>query len=132
MEDGSSSNRRSRGIEVEDEDEHHGSVNILDQILGRGPGGRVSLSDSEDLSGSNEDAPASPPPAGKGKEVVKPTRKRHRIRRHRNRRAPEGFMAAARRAHGPLSPPLTPPHLRSSSSAHPARPVGAPDEDGFF
>ena len=109
-------------------------------VLGRGPGERLSLSDSEDYSDSElSDRSASPPPPpageGKGKEVVGPGYKRQRKCRHRHRRRREGFMAAARRAHPspPRAPPTRRPHSRlASPPSHPARALGDPDADGFF
>lgn len=127
-----------------------GSPGLLREILDHGPLERVALSDSEDLSESERSF--SPPPEGKGKGVVAQGCCRRRVRRHRNRRRPAGFMAAARRSHPSPSPERSwrgpspcwghdPRHsspaarhvLRSSSpTAHPVRAWVVLDEDGFF
>lgn len=126
------------------------SPGLFREILDRGPGERVALSDSEDFS-EPEDSP-SPPPSpltSKGKEVALPPRKRRRARRHRTRKRSAGFMADARAANGPrVQEPLRrslssviirdggsrPASRRSGSppAVHPPRLNGSPDKDGFY
>lgn len=112
------------------------------ELLARGPKGMVALSDSEEYSDSDSKPDLPPPPVNeRGKAVMLPRAKRHRARRHRHRRRAESFMATARRANPrrspmpPPPPPPPPPHLNrrlTSPNTHPARPLGAPDAEGFF
>lgn len=133
MEDGSSS-RRSWADEAEDELPSPRALGagspgtFLDSLLTRGPEGRISLSD---LEYSDSEPPLSPLPAGKGKEVAEPSRKRRRVHRHHHHcRRPEGFMAAASRSHP--SPSAASSRHRSSPASHPARALGSRMQRGPF
>lgn len=104
----------------------------LEDFLGRGPGERVSLIDSEEYSDEDEMEPPSPPPQGKRKEVAEPSRKRRRARRHRRRAAnSNAFMTDARRTY-PTATSNPPPARSTSPPCHPARQIGSPDADGFY
>jgi len=114
MEDGSPSRRSWADVADDDlpppQEFFVGSPGLL-VALARGPGGCVSLSDSEDYSDSDlSAAAASPPrdPLGKGKETAEPRRRRHRARRHRRKRRTAGFMADARRS-SPVQPAASSP-----------------------
>jgi len=129
-----SPSRRRPGADEADLDLRAGDSAELpsDDVLDRGPGGCVSLVDSEDFSDDSDDEIQGPPSVtGKGKEIAPLPRRRRRARRHRHRREARGFMAAARRAHPPVLPASsTSPRRRSP--AHPAKALAPPDRDGFF
>ena len=106
-----------------------GSPGLLREVLDRGPGERVRLSDSEDSSESEDELrPVELPPTstgdGKGKTPVETgCRKRRRKRRHRHPRRAEGFMADARRGHSPAGPTADARRRRSPDGKSPAGPT---------
>lgn len=103
-----------------------------------GMGERLSFSDSEASSGSDEPTPVAD---DQGKEVLPAAGRRRRPRRrrrHRRQAALGGFMADAKRPPPPppphdRAPAPSPPHVNRIRSivVHPARLSAEPDEDGF-
>lgn len=130
MEAGSPSRHRSWADEVEDEPPSPWSPGAASEhLLGRGPEGKVALSDSKEY--SECESKELPPPLeevmGKGKATAEPAKRKRRARRHRHaRRRPAAFMADARRSDLRHSPPSVRPH--PPRPTHPARTRGPPDQ----
>jgi hypothetical protein len=149
MEEGSSSRRFCLWV---DEVEGAPGDGLLEwpseDVLGRGPEGRVALSDSEDYSDSELRSPLLPEEKGKALALGFRRRRARRHRRGRRRDAGSDFDVGQRhstslgRRH-PASPadvvpwcvdppPLTFPLRRASPVLHPPCTLGEPDGEGFF